>query len=184
MAIQISEAVDLDQDDARLVHQWGGVRQLRHRAREVVLVGRLQRALLQHAWEQAEDAGLVAADGKMGSRTRQVLDAYNAQVVLDGRSGDVVDLGPELVAIFQASAANEAAPTADLPEDPPDDEGAVGAVGASPNETRRHHHHHHEHDLPVPCEPEPTRRRDSSSLGSERTDGDESLPLHEREPDL
>jgi hypothetical protein len=126
MAIKVSEEVEFDQDDVRLVHKWGGTRMLRNRTREYVLVGRLQRVLLQYAGERAAGMGLVV-DGKMGSRTRIVLDGHNAEAVTSGDAQFSIELGPELAAILQASALTEAAPTGPLPEDPPDDESAVGS---------------------------------------------------------
>lgn len=115
MSITISEAVELTPMDVNLVRKWGGPRQLRvSEIREVVLVGRLQRVLLDVAKVETEAANMRVVDGRMGPLTKRVFDAYNA-----AHPGDPIALGPELTPIVDAVVvAPDAEPTGDLPEDP------------------------------------------------------------------
>lgn len=114
MSITISEAVELTPMDANLVRRWGGSRQLSFKTREVVLVGRLQRVLLDVAKVETEAANMRVVDGRMGPLTKRVFDAYNA-----AHPGDPIALGPELTPIVDAVVvAPDAEPTGDLPEDP------------------------------------------------------------------
>lgn len=125
MATTISEAVELTPEDVRLVRKWGGPQQLRSKTRETVLVGRLQRALIEKAKPLADKTGLLVVDGRMGSHTRRALDKYNGT-----HPDDPIGLGPELAQVVSAAAEiPEPEPTADLPEDPPE-EGAPAAAHA------------------------------------------------------
>ena len=125
MATTISEAVELTQEDVRLVRKWGGPQQLRSKTRETVLVGRLQRTLIAKAPELAEKMALRVVDGQFGPHTRRTLNKYNGT-----HPTDPIELGPELTQIASAAAEiPEPEPTADLPEDPPE-EGAPAAAHA------------------------------------------------------
>ena len=116
MAITVNESVlvdELSKEDFRCIEQSGGARFLGPRVHDVVLVGRLQRVLVEHARALADEADL-RVDGRMGSRTRSVFDAYNA-----AHPENSIELGPELARVFAESAAvPEPPPTADLPDDP------------------------------------------------------------------
>jgi len=117
MATTISEAVELTEEDVRLVRKWGGQRQLRAKARGIVLVGRLQRALIERAPALAEGTVLLVADGWMGPHTRRALSAYNA-----AHPEDPIELGPELAQIVSAATEVPEPPiTLDAVEDPPED---------------------------------------------------------------
>ncbi len=114
-AITVEESVVVDElsaEDLRVIERSGGARFLGPRVHDVVLVGRLQRALLEHAPALAAEARL-AADGKMGSRTRLVLNGYAAE-----HPENPFEFGPELERITAAPAIPEPPPTGDLPEDP------------------------------------------------------------------
>jgi hypothetical protein len=113
--ITISEGTGLTTEDARLVRKWG----IRNRSemRAVVLVGRLQRTLIEKAPALANKMGLLFADGRMGPHTRRTLNKYNGT-----HPEDPIELGPELAPIVVALAEVPEPPiTLDALEDPPDE---------------------------------------------------------------
>lgn len=126
MATTISEAVELTPQDVRLVQEWGGPRQLRAQTlppseilalRKAVLVGRLQRTLIDKAPAIADETGLCVVHGHMSSRTRRAYERYNG-----AHADDPIVLGPELAHILAASAEVPEPPiTLDAVDDPPDE---------------------------------------------------------------
>jgi hypothetical protein len=117
MATTISEAVEFTEEDVLLVSKWGGPRLFRAKMREVVLVGRLQRALIAKAPDLAEKMALRVVDGRMGPHTRRTLNEYNGT-----HPEDPIELGPELAQVVAASAEVPEPPiTLDALEDPPEE---------------------------------------------------------------
>jgi hypothetical protein len=109
--------MELTPEDVRLVSKWGGPRLLRAKMREVVLVGRLQRTLIERDPRLADKMGLLVVDGRIGPHTRRTLNEYNG-----AHPENPIELGPELAQVVAASAEVPEPPiTLDTVEDPPED---------------------------------------------------------------
>jgi hypothetical protein len=107
--MMISESTELTREDVELVHRWGGTQFAGAREREIVLVGRLQRALVAQGKAIAEEVGL-RVDGRLGPRTRTAYETYNAC-----NPNAPIELGPELGPLLEPALIPEAPITLDAP---------------------------------------------------------------------